>query len=54
VGSIGFAVAITAVAYLVSSVVLGSGIAAGLTVVVAVIGLWSWFYLPLVAFKRQR
>ena len=53
-GAIGFAVAITAVAYLVSSIVLGSGIAAGLTVAVAIVGLWSWFYLPLVAFKRLR
>ena len=52
-GTIGFAVAMTAVAYLVSSLVLGSGIAAGLTAVVATVGVWSWFYLPLVAFKRQ-
>ncbi len=53
-GTVGFAVGITAAAYLVSSIVLGSGIAAAVTALVAGVGLWSWFYLPLVAFKSQR
>jgi hypothetical protein len=54
VGTIGFAITITASAFLVSSVVLGSGIAIGVTAVVAGVCAWSWFYLPLVGFRSQR
>ncbi len=53
VGSAGFAVAISAVAYLVTSVVLDSSWAAAVTTVVTVICLWSWYYLPLVSFRRD-
>lgn len=53
VGSAGFAVAITASAYLVSSVVLGRGAAVGVATLVAAVGLWSWYYLPLVSFRRE-
>ncbi|MBA2752350.1 MAG: hypothetical protein H0U41_08980 [Actinobacteria bacterium] len=52
VGTVGFAVAITASAYLVSSVVLGTPYAIAITVFVGLVGAWSWFYVPLVAFRR--
>lgn len=53
VGSVGFGVAITAVAFLVSSLVLNTPIAAAVAAVVTAVGAWSWFYLPLVAFERD-
>ncbi len=53
-GTIAFAVALVAVAYLVSSVVLATGAAIGVAVLVTAVGAWSWFYLPLVAFKTKR
>ena len=53
-GTIGFALTITAAAYLVSSVVLGTPAAVGITVLVAAVGAWSWFYQPLVSFRRDR
>lgn len=53
VGSVAFAVAIVAVAFLVSSIVLGSGGAGAVTGLVAAVVLWSWFYLPLVIFERD-
>ena len=53
-GSALFAVAITAVAYLVSSVVLGAAWAIAVTVVVAITYLWSWYWIPLVTFQRNR
>jgi hypothetical protein len=53
-GSGGFAIALTAVAYLVSSVVLGTAQAIAVTSAVAAVCLWSWYYLPLVAFERDR
>jgi hypothetical protein len=52
-GSALFAVAITAVAYLVASVVLTATVAAALSATVAVAFLWSWYYLPLVSFRRD-
>lgn len=51
VGSAGFALAITAVAYLVSSIVLGSAGGVVVAAVVAVVVGWSWYYLPLVSFR---
>ncbi|MFP5256386.1 MAG: DUF6328 family protein [Acidimicrobiia bacterium] len=48
-GSVLFALALVAVAYLVASVVLNTAVAIVLTLVVAVVAGWSWFYLPLVA-----
>lgn len=53
VGTVASAVAIVAVAFLVSSIVLGAGGAGLVTGVVAAVGLWSWFYLPLVTFERD-
>ena len=53
VGTGGFAVAITAVAFLVSSVVLGTAAAVAVTALVAAVCLWSWYYLPLVSFRRK-
>jgi hypothetical protein len=54
VGTVAFAIAITAAAYLVSSVVLGTGAAIGVAGLVGAVAAWSWFYLPLVAFGRRR
>lgn len=53
VGSLGFAVAITAVSFLVSSIVLNTFIAAAVAALVALVSAWSWFYLPLVSFERE-
>lgn len=52
-GSVLFALALVAVAYLVASVVLNTAVAVVLTVVVGLVGGWSWFYLPLVAWPRR-
>lgn len=49
-----FAVAITSAGYLVSSIVVGPGAALAVTIVVGVTVGWSWFYLPLVTFERER
>ena len=53
VGSVLFALALTAVAFLVSSLVVGAPWALAVAVIVAVGGGWSWFYLPLVAFRND-
>jgi len=53
VGSALFLVAVTAAAFLVSSIVLGTAGAVAVTAVVALMGLWSWYYLPLVSFRRD-
>ena len=53
VGSALFAVTITAVAFLVASIVLTTTVAAIVTLLVAVTCLWSWYYLPLVSFRRD-
>jgi hypothetical protein len=52
VGSAAFAVALTSVAFLVSSIVLGTGLAVAVAAITAGVCLWSWYYLPLVAFRR--
>ena len=44
---------IATVAYLVSSIVLDSGPAALVAAAVALVCLWSWYYLPLVSFRRD-
>ncbi len=48
-----FAVAITAVAFLVSSIVLGNGWSVAVTAAIVVTWAWSWYYLPLVTFRRD-
>jgi hypothetical protein len=53
VGSALFGVTITAVAYLVASIVLSTTVAVTVTVLVALTCLWSWYYLPLVSFRRD-
>ena len=53
VGSVLFAVAITAVAFLVSSIVLGTGWSLAVTAAIVVTWAWSWYYLPLVTFRRD-
>lgn len=53
VGSVLFAVALTASAFLVSSLVLGTAAAAAVTALVAAVGAWSWFYLPLISFEHD-
>jgi hypothetical protein len=53
VGSALFGLAITAVAFLVSSVVLPTPAAVAMAVAVAATCLWSWYYLPLVSFRRD-
>ena len=52
-GSALFAVTITAVAFLVASIVLTTTVAVVVTVLVAATCLWSWYYLPLVSFRRD-
>ncbi|MEQ1788048.1 MAG: DUF6328 family protein [Acidimicrobiales bacterium] len=53
VGSASFAVALTAVVYLVTSVVMGPGEAAATSTLAALVCGWSWWYLPLVSFRRD-
>jgi hypothetical protein len=51
-GTVSFLVSIVASTYLVASVRLGS-VAAGVTLAfTAALAGWSWFYLPLVTFKK--
>lgn len=54
-GTVTFLVAISAVVFLVSSLVFSNplAIAIAATVVVATTASWAWFYLPLVRFKRD-
>lgn len=52
-GTVAFLMAISAVVYLVSSLVFSEPLAIAATVVVAVTASWSWFYLPLVRFSRE-
>jgi hypothetical protein len=52
-GSAIFGIAIVAVAFMVSSIVLSTGAAIAVTAAAAVVCLWSWYYLPLVAFRRD-
>ena len=52
-GSVLFAIALCAVAFLVSSVVVGSPFSLVVTAGIALTLGWSWYYLPLVAFRRD-
>jgi hypothetical protein len=53
VGTVLFAVALAAAVFLVSSLVLvDDSYAVAATVAVAVVLVWSWFYIPLVTFER--
>ncbi len=53
VGTVALLVAIAAVAFLVSSLVLNTPVAIALTATIAALGGWSWFYLPLVDFEQD-
>lgn len=53
VGTVALLVAIAAVAYLVSSVVLNTPTAILLSTTLTAVGGWSWFYLPLVRFEQD-
>ena len=52
-GTLGFLVAISAVVYLVSSIVYRQPFAIVATVVVTSVAGWAWFYLPIVRFERD-
>lgn len=52
-GTVAFVISISAVVYLVSSLVLTEPWAIAATVVVATVTGWAWFYLPLVGFDRD-
>jgi Family of unknown function (DUF6328) len=53
-GTASFLVTVVSVVYLVSSLIFTDPVAIGASVMVSLIALWSWFYLPLVAFNRDR
>lgn len=53
VGTVAFLVAISAVVYLVSSLVFSDPVAIVATVVVATIAGWAWFYVPLIKFDTS-
>ena len=53
-GSLLFGVAMVAVAFLVTSIVLDTPMAVLAALVVALVGGWSWYYLPVVSFRRDR
>ena len=52
-GSVAFAIALTAASYLVASLVLDGTLAAVVALGVALVCGWSWYYLPLVSFRRD-
>lgn len=52
-GSALFGVALTAAAYVVSSLILSTPAAIVVTASMALVLTWSWFYLPLVAFRKK-
>lgn len=52
-GTIVFAVALAAAVFLISSLTLTENMAIAATLAVAAVTAWSWFYLPLVTFRRQ-
>ncbi len=52
-GSVFFGVALTAAAYVVSSLALSTAAAAIVTVVTGLVLAWSWFWLPLVTFQKK-
>lgn len=53
VGTVLFLVSISAVVYLVSSIVFEDSIAALATTVTTVVAGWAWFYLPLVRYRHH-
>lgn len=53
-GSVLFGVALTAAAFVVSSLILSTPAALAVTATIALVLGWSWFYLPLVDFRRKQ
>src|SRR4051812_5326966 len=53
-GSIAGSVALVASTWLALTVVYGSGVAATLGVIVALLIAWSWFWIPLVNFHKDQ
>jgi hypothetical protein len=53
VGTVAFLVAISAVVFLVSSLVFSDPVAIVATVVIAAIAGWAWFYVPLIKFHTS-
>jgi hypothetical protein len=53
VGTIIFSIALAAAVFLISSLTLTNSVAISATIAVAAITAWSWFYIPLVAFRRS-
>jgi len=53
VGTVAFLIAISAVVFLVSSLVFSDPVAIVATVVLATIASWAWFYVPLVKFASR-
>lgn len=51
-GTAAFAVALVAAVFLVASLLVSAPEAMAITIVVAVLAAWTWFYVPLVTFRR--
>ena len=52
VGTVIFAISLTAAVLLISMLTLRDSVAVAATVAVALVIAWSWFYVPLVTFQR--
>jgi uncharacterized membrane protein len=52
-GTIIFAIALSAAVFLISTLTLTDSVAVGATIAVAVVLTWSWFYIPMVTFRRH-
>ncbi len=52
-GSVAFMISMAAAVFLVTAVIFATSLALAAVAVVAVIGAWSWFYLPMVSFERD-
>ncbi|HSJ84748.1 MAG TPA: DUF6328 family protein [Acidimicrobiia bacterium] len=51
-GTIAFAISLAAAVFLISTLILRTDAAIAVTVAVAVVIGWSWFYIPLVTFQK--
>jgi hypothetical protein len=52
-GTIIFSIALGAAVFLISSLTLTDSMAIAATIAVVAITAWSWFYIPLVTFRRS-
>jgi hypothetical protein len=52
-GTIIFSIALAAAVFLISSLTLTNSLAVAATIAVAALTAWSWFYIPLVVFRRS-